>query len=383
VVRECEDGRLLLLTKADTYLRSSTFIPDDMIGFIHQLETKALADGMAGLRLAGEMTWALGDASGCDRIIEYEALLNRFLLDSRSTVLCQYDFSRFDRSCIHDVLLTHPLAVLGQQVCPNPYYEPPELVLCNDLRTTAEFKAMRVDWWIAQLERAREAAQERERLVEKLQALSRQLIEVQESERRHLARELHDEIGQTLTVLKLLVQAQGDLALDQVKTRFEPVRGIVDELLERIRSLSFDLRPTVLDELGLLPALLALFERFTSQTGLEIRFKQDGIDGHFAPEIETTAYRIAQEALTNVARHAKVDEVVMRAWRSDDSLNLQIEDHGIGFDPEATMATAMTRGLAGMRERVSLVGGRLVIESRTGFGTQLTAQLPFLGASSG
>ncbi len=379
VARECDRGRLLLLTKSDSYLLGGTFAPEAMIGFLCQAEAQALADGLSGLRFAGEMTWALGPEPGYARLIEYEALLNRFVAGGRSVILCQYDRSRFDPSCIHDVLLTHPLVVLGTLVCPNPYYEPPELVLSPDPEASAEFKAKRVDWWIAQLKRARDDSQERENMFMNLQALSRQLIGVQESERRHLARELHDEIGQALTGVRLLVQSREELPTGEVKARFEQVRGIVDELLERIRRLSFDLRPSALDQLGLLPALLALFERFTSQTGILVHFKHEGIEGRFAPEVETTAYRIAQESLTNVARHAGVRDATVRVWATADTLNVQIEDRGCGFDPEVALAAPTSIGLAGMRERVTLLGGHLSIESGRGSGTQLTAHLPLIG----
>jgi len=214
---------------------------------------------------------------------------------------------------------------------------------------------------------------------DRLQALSRQLLEVQEAERRHLARELHDEVGQTMTGLKLLLKSTGDLPGDTVKTRLEQARGVVDELLERVRGLSFDLRPAALDQLGLLPALLALFERYTAQTGVLVNFKHEGLEQRFAPDVETNAYRIVQEALTNVARHAGVGTVTVRVWATADMLSLQIEDRGRGFDPELALATPGASGLAGMHERVRLLNGHLTIESRPSAGTQLTAELPLRG----
>jgi signal transduction histidine kinase len=214
---------------------------------------------------------------------------------------------------------------------------------------------------------------------EHLQALSRQLLEVQEAERRHLARELHDEVGQTLTGLRLLLKPNADLPTDAIRIKFEQARGIVDELLARVRGLSFDLRPAALDQLGLLPALLALFERYTDQTGVLVDFKHEGVEGRFQPQVETTAYRIVQEALTNVARHAGVGGVTVRVWAAADMLSLQIEDRGRGFDPQVASATPQSSGLAGMRERVMLLDGHLTIESRPGPGTLLTAELPLRG----
>jgi PAS domain S-box-containing protein len=212
--------------------------------------------------------------------------------------------------------------------------------------------------------------------VERLQTLSRRLLQVQEAERRHLARELHDEVGQMLTGLRLLLKANGNLSGDQVKTRFDRARAIVDDLLERVRGLSFDLRPAVLDQLGLVPALVALFERYTKQTGVLVHFKHQCVEQRFASELETAVYRVIQEALTNVARHARVAGATVRLWATPDSLNTQVEDRGCGFDAEAVLDTLGSHGLKGMRERVELLGGELTIESRPGAGTQLTAELP-------
>jgi PAS domain S-box-containing protein len=214
-----------------------------------------------------------------------------------------------------------------------------------------------------------------------LQTLSRRMLTIQENERQHLARELHDEIGQLLTGLRLLLKDNGDWPADAVKTRFDQARSIVDDLLAKVRRLSFDLRPADLDQFGLLPALLAFFERFTEQTGVLVDFKHKGIDGRFAPDVETAAYRIVQEALTNVARHAGVAGAIVRVWSDGSVLNLRIEDRGCGFDPEAARRAARTRGLADMQERAMLLGGSVTIESSAGSGTTVAVELP-LGSPS-
>jgi signal transduction histidine kinase len=209
-----------------------------------------------------------------------------------------------------------------------------------------------------------------------LQALSIRLLEVQETERQHLARELHDQIGQLLTGLRLLLRLNGDLPTDALKTRFEQALTIVDDLLARVRRLSFDLRPADLDQLGLPPALLALFERYTAQTGVLVDFKHQGVEGRFASEVETGAYRVVQEALTNAARHAGVAGVTVRVWTDGKVLNLQIEDRGRGFDAEVALKAPRCSGLIGMQERIMLLGGRMTIESSSGYGTTITAGLP-------
>ena len=212
---------------------------------------------------------------------------------------------------------------------------------------------------------------------ERLQTLSRQLLEVQEAERRHIACELHDEVGQALTGLKLLLDMSTHLPADEVTASLGEAQALVNELVARVRDLSLDLRPAMLDDLGLLPALLWHFDRYTAQTNVRVTFKHSGLQRRrFGPEVETAAYRIVQEALTNVARHASVSEVTVRLWADQDTLGAQIEDQGTGFDPEAALAAGATTGLAGMRERAVLLGGQLTVESAPGAGTQVTAELP-------
>ena len=149
------------------------------------------------------------------------------------------------------------------------------------------------------------------------------------------------------------------------------------ELLERVRELSLDLRPAMLDDLGLLPALLWLFERFTAQANVGVAFKHSGVEHRrFSSEVETAAYRIVQEALTNVARHASASTVTVRLWATPDTLGVQVEDDGAGFSPERVLIPGTSSGLSNMRERADLLGGKLEIESSSGAGTCVTAELP-------
>jgi PAS domain S-box-containing protein len=225
---------------------------------------------------------------------------------------------------------------------------------------------------------------ERERLVEtvgesrrRLAALSQRLVEVQETERREIARELHDEIGQFLTGLLFKIEGRGAGAGSQK----DEMKGIVHDLIDRVRDLSMKLRPSMLDDLGLLPALKWQIHRFETQTGIYVRFNHADLDRRFGGQVEITAYRIVQEALTNVARHARVRQAKVDVRANPDSLIVRIEDEGRGFDVEAALA-ARSSGLEGMRERSRLAGGRLVIESEPGQGTRLSVELPLQGAGN-
>jgi signal transduction histidine kinase len=212
---------------------------------------------------------------------------------------------------------------------------------------------------------------------DRLQALSSRLMEVQEAERRHIARELHDEIGQMLTGLKLLVGMSMRLPAGDVEANLEEALTLTNELIARVRDLSLSLRPAPLDDLGLLPALRWHFERYITQTNVHVVFEHDGLEGRrFASELETAFYRIVQEALTNVARHADVSEVTVRAWADKKTLGVQVEDRGGGFDVDSELAQVTSGGLPGMHERVALLNGRLTIESSPGDGTCVTAEFP-------
>jgi PAS domain S-box-containing protein len=211
---------------------------------------------------------------------------------------------------------------------------------------------------------------------ERLQDLSRRLLEVQEAERRHLARELHDEIGQSLTALQLVLKGGADPSPERRAEALCRAQRLVAELTGQVRDLSQSLRPTMLDDLGLLPALLWHLRRYTAQTGVQVHFEHHGLGGRFPPAVETAAYRIVQEALTNVARHAGVGEATVAVWHDGARLRIRVEDRGASFDPAAVRAAGAGSGLSGMHERAALLGGRLVVQSTPGAGTRLTAELP-------
>jgi len=211
---------------------------------------------------------------------------------------------------------------------------------------------------------------------EQLRALSAKLVEAQEAERRTIARELHNEIGQVLTGLQITLGLAGRLTPEAARDKLGEAQSLVDQLLERVQDLSLNLRPAVLDDLGLAPALLWHFERYTERTGIRVRFDHRGIGRRFAPELETAVYRIIQEGLTNVARYAQVAEAAVHIWTDDGSLGLQVEDEGTGFDVRATLAAHRSSGLSGLQEQAELLGGQLTIESSPGAGTVIMAELP-------
>jgi signal transduction histidine kinase len=216
---------------------------------------------------------------------------------------------------------------------------------------------------------------------ERLRMLSARLVEIQESERRFLARKLHDDIGQALTSLSFNLEliARNAHKVGALKGIVEPmgeIRDQVNGLLQMVRNLSLDLRPALLDDLGLLPALLDYFERFTIETGVRVNLKRSGLTERLDPQVETSVFRIFQEALQNVAHHAQTGAVDVLIWADAKMLGAKIQDAGMGFNVPVTELTARAGGLSRMSERVLSCGGQLEIESKPGRGTTLTLEIP-------
>ncbi len=228
------------------------------------------------------------------------------------------------------------------------------------------------------------AEKEREKLIDQLRyareiqrMLSQRVMDAQENERRQIARELHDEIGQALTALKLNLQTVQRRQKD-VLDLSESI-GMAERMLQQVRAISLNLRPPMLDDLGLAPALRWLLDCQGGDAGLNVSFVNRLKETRLAPEIEIACFRVAQEALTNVARHAQAEQVKVELAQDEHELYLTIQDNGRGFDLQAADEHAWqgrSAGLVGMRERVHLAGGRLEIKSNPQEGTQIRACFP-------
>jgi signal transduction histidine kinase len=198
----------------------------------------------------------------------------------------------------------------------------------------------------------------------------RRVVAGQEVERRRLARELHDETGQALTSILLgLKQLEG--AEVQSVAR---LRELVVATLQDVRRLAVELRPKVLDDFGLVPALERLTSGFAEHTGIAVDLEAGAIIDRLPPEVETAIYRIVQEALTNVVKHSHAQRVSVLVTRADGRIKAVIEDDGRGFDPESTGSDGV--GLIGMRERIELLDGLLAVESSERSGTTVAVEVP-------
>jgi PAS domain S-box-containing protein len=214
----------------------------------------------------------------------------------------------------------------------------------------------------------------------RFQVLSRRLVAVQETERRHLARELHDEIGQALTAIEMDLQALLESpGTDPLARRLKASLTVVERVQEQVHDISLNLRPSMLDDLGLEPALRWLTKRQAALAGLQAEVRADPLERRLDSMIETECFRVAQEALTNVVKHAKARTVNVELTRNEAQLHLSVRDDGIGFDVTRLREQAVggaSLGLLSMEERAALAGGGLQYHSTPGQGTEVHAWFP-------
>ncbi len=210
--------------------------------------------------------------------------------------------------------------------------------------------------------------------------LTRQVVLAQEAERQRLSRELHDEIGQALTAVSFNLQAyQQSVSDPAVTSHLQDSLSIIESTLQQVRDLSLDLHPSILDDLGLVAAIQWYVERQAERTGLTIEFVAHPPEMQLPPELKSTCFRITQEALTNILRHARAKKVRVELQRRERELELLIRDDGHGFDVRAARqraARGASLGLIGMQERVLLLKGEFDVKSIPGAGTEIRARFP-------
>lgn len=233
---------------------------------------------------------------------------------------------------------------------------------------------------IAIRERVEAALRESSR---QLQTLSRRILDAQEAERRRLARDLHDELGQALTAIKINLQARDRLKGQSPAELDAENIELIESAIQQVRQLALALRPSMLDDLGLLPALRWIADQAAERGGFSVQLGADFPDTRLAAVIETVCFRIVQETLTNIARHAQAKRVAIELRHDGDTLLMTVQDDGRGFDVAAAHARATAGdsfGMLGMQERAELVGGKLEIESAPGQGTVVRARFPWQAA---
>ena len=247
----------------------------------------------------------------------------------------------------------------------------------DEIEQANELLERRVDERTRELARLNRELQAREQW--RGQLLTRVIV-AQEDERKRIARELHDETSQTLSVLAMRLEtAAASLPDGAIRTRLADAKTLTVRALDELHRLIFDLRPSILDDLGLLPAIRWYAERTLAPLGITVRCECPDPDRRLPPEMAIALFRVVQEAISNVARHSGAETVLIQCALTDGELVIEIEDDGRGFEPSAVSVsgdTARGLGLLGMHERVDLVGGRLTLDSAPGRGAHVTVRVP-------
>jgi signal transduction histidine kinase len=365
-----KSGSLTVATKRDTTLRERPFVPDQLIRFWADAAEAATTAGFSGLRIVAEMTWALHGDPGTERLIEFEAKVNDLVRSHPIVGICQYNRRRFAPEVILNVIRVHSLVYFKGLVCRNFYYVPPEQFL-------APHHAQReVEWLLTNL-------REREQTEQSLRMLSHRLLQAEDEERRRIAKELHDSTAQDLVAvmmnLGLLEEAlgghekkAGELIADSL--------AILENSVSDLRTLAYVMHPPQLAETGLAGALTEYAAGFVRRAGIRVQVELPSDLARLPEEIELALFRVVQESLANVLRHAKSDTATIRLTKKEDSMVLEVIDEGCGLPPTMTPESrgALGVGIAGMRERMQHFGGHLELDSGTR-GTTVRAVLPLTG----
>jgi len=399
VGQELDRGALVLLTQRERWLSGRRFEPGEMMDLLRQTEQQALDDGFRGLRISWDMEWVIGGAPGAERLIEFEAQLNRFLAGSRTTVLCRYDRPGTPAARLRSILHTHPLAVLGEQICPNSFYEPPEMVLGDPSPED------QVDWMIARLRRARVNEEKLEeltlRLAQKSAALER-ADRAKEDLLAMLAHELRNPLGTISNALQVLrLKGEGDdtwrRAIEAAERQVLHQALLVDDLLEtsRVTRGQIELHCEELDIVGLVRETVDGYHESlrTARLELDLELPDEPI------LVFGDSMRLSQ-ALANLLQNATKfttsgDRIAVRVRRAAESrrVEVSVRDSGVGIGPEVlphvfevfTQADdsldrargGLGVGLAVVKGLVELHGGEVRARSEgPGQGAEFTLFLP-------
>jgi signal transduction histidine kinase len=386
-----EKGQIEIHPYEDWYLKNGVFSSRRVLARWIDKYRQASAQGYAGLRLTGNAF--RHEKTSWKKFVDYEEELDKTIGKYPIKAVCTYSLDLCQAYDVIDVVKNHGYALIKRGDW--------ELIENSQRRRAEEIALDRAMNQLEQMVRSRtaelEAANqkllsqiaERERAEdelrtsrEELRDLAAYLQSVREEERTRIARELHDEVGQALTGIKLALETSIRERSDNAEAGLREALASANELIGRVRDISLELRPAMLDDLGLLAALRWHFDRYTAHLKVKVDFlNHKGLEGRrFPPEVETAVYRIVQEALTNVARHARVSRVEVGVEADESRVFIRVQDLGLGFDPEG-LSDRGSSGLSGMRQRATMLGGWLTIDSSPGGGTLLTAELPLVNGS--
>jgi signal transduction histidine kinase len=365
VERAIATDSLVLETKEGAFLKHGAFDPEWMPTFWREATAEAMQHGFAALRATGETEWVLCGAPGLERWAEYESRLTTVLADLNCFALCQYNRQLLPPEVILDVIHTHPTVIYRGVVCRNMYHVPPdEFLQANQTAREAERLLTTIR------ERAEIEYTLRQQRNE-LRALANRLMHAQDDERRRIATMLHETTAQDLAALKMLLarlNRTADRLSEGERHALTESMSLAEQSMTEIRTVSYLLHPPFLDEAGLLSALRWYAGGFAERSGITVDLDLPEGFERLPLDTETVLFRIVQESLTNVHRHAGSATARIRLRRDAEMLVLEIEDRGHGI-PKASLkhitsgGSGVGVGIAGMSERIEQLGGRLEVTS--------------------
>jgi signal transduction histidine kinase len=366
VDRYLQTGALVVASSPQIFFDNQHFDLDSALRSLSQATRGEGSGEFSGVRtILGEMIWAAERDVSPETLIEFEAKVNHFVRDHDVRGLCQYNRNRFSPQVIIGVLRTHPVVAYGGIVSQNPYYVPPEEFL-EPGQADREVQRLLNNILKSQLS------------LDQLRALASRLNSVREEEGTRIAREIHDELGSTLTALKWEIEGLVPLVPNEdpaVHKRLAAMMRLADSIIHSARRIASELRPSILDDLGLLEAIESQVQEFQARTGIVSSFDSTLDTVPLNREQSVAVFRIVQEALTNVLRHANATRVDIAADEEAGEFILTIRDNGKGIADEVK-SRPLSLGLLGMRERAHLVGGTIAITGTPGKGTTVTLRIP-------
>lgn len=370
-LRYLETASIEIRSHSEWYLRDGAFDTGRVIAAWKQKLAQALDAGYVGMRVNGNEAWVTRQA--WRNFTLYEEQLNDALTGLRTVVLCTYPLRGTIASQVFDVAKSHQFTV-AKRFGEWSVLESPELKKTKD-----ELAALSRDLEQRVVERTREL----NRANEKLRNISGSLEEVREAEGTRISREIHDQLGSALTSLRWnLEDFEKDVSSDcpelydvNLKHKIDSMIDLTDDTIQTVRRIASELRPAMLDDLGLLDAVEWQVRDFERRTGIQVVLHSSLEDGDIKSDQSTSLFRILQEALTNILRHASATRVDVNIEKIDGNLVMTIVDNGKGL-PDEKLSEIESLGILGMHERARLARGKLQISSAEGRGTSVIATVP-------